>query len=124
MTDIFHNYGDDLVIAAPGDYLTTDDPIVQANQTITRFILTNPGDDPFNTAFGLGAASIIGEVDAVDQIKTLVQQGMATLDVVDQTQPVTVGAFYNTQNYSLNVSVNYTVAGTSNTVTVVVAVES
>lgn len=121
--DIAHTYGTDLQIAPPGDYSTVSDPTTIANQVLARFILTNPGDDIFNPAFGLGAKKIIGKANAIELIKAVVKDGLSTLDIVDHSQTVQVGAFYDPTNYSLNVSVQYVVAGTQNYTTAVVTVE-
>ena len=121
--DLSHNYGSDLQLAPPGNYATVNDAVIIANQTITRFLLTNPGDDVFNPAFGLGAKKIIGTTDPINKIKALINRGLATLDVVDSSQPFTVGAYYDPSTTALNVSIQYYVAGLNTQAKVQVTVE-
>jgi hypothetical protein len=111
MLDLYHEYGSDLSLSATGNFETATDAVL-TSQTVERFLLTNPGDDPFDLTFGLGIGQMIGEPAAVQKTQALILQGLKTLDVVDQTQPITANVYFDSEG-DLNASITYTDAVTS-----------
>ena len=103
-SDLSHTWGQDLVLSPAGNYEVSSG-LSLTNQTIARFILTNPGDDPFNPTWGLGARKLIGQREAAAKLKTLILQGLATLDVVDQSVRPQVEV--TASGYSLSASIAY-----------------
>lgn len=86
--DLFHNYGEDVQASPTGDLARATGSAL-TEQYVGRFLLTNPGDDPFNPTWGLGIAKYIGSPQAAAQIQALILKGMRTINVVDQTQSIT-----------------------------------
>jgi len=114
IVDLFHYYGGDLQLSPTGGLALASGASL-TDQTVVRFVLTNPGDDPFNPTWGLGAAKMVGQVEAVVQVQALVLAGLKTLSIIDQTQPITVSASLDDVG-DLNVSMQYIDAGTGLTI--------
>lgn len=87
--DLSHTWGRDLATSPYGD-LATSTGTQEAIETVTRYLMTSPGDDPFNAEFGFGAGAQIGEVLSATKIKALILAGLRGLDVVAATPSPTV----------------------------------
>jgi hypothetical protein len=116
--DLYHYFGSDLEVSPTGGLATATGSTL-TDQTVIRYLLTNPGDDPFNPTFGLGASQMIGEPEAAAKVKALIIGGMKTLSVVDQTQPIIVNVYAEDTN-TLTAVITYTdsVSGSALTQTV------
>lgn len=93
--DIYHDYGNDLVVTPTGD-LQPVDGITLSNQAITRRLLTipisvaNPPDYLQEPTFGAGTPVFIGELDSeqnYNKIKGLITAQILLEPTVAQTPP-------------------------------------
>jgi hypothetical protein len=108
--DLQHIYGGDLALSATGN-LATATGLAQTNQTVARFIMTNPGDDSFNPDFGLGAGALVGETNAASKIEALILKGLKTLNIIDQTRPMSASVTF-TEDGTTTARVAYFAAAT------------
>lgn len=95
MKEIYHEYGNDLVITLNGD-LQTVDGVELSNQNIIRRLLTtpitvaNPPDYLQNPTYGAGLPQFIGRLDTTqtyNEIKALITAQIYLEPTVAQTPP-------------------------------------
>ena len=72
MSDLFHQWGGDLVLGSTGDVALADTPTL-CRQRILRRLLTNPGDYIWQLDYGAGLARFIGQTVNTAQIGALVR---------------------------------------------------
>lgn len=72
MSDLFHQFGSDLVIAPTGDLATVSADAL-GQQRVLRRLLTNPGDYIWNLDYGAGLAGFIGEPGNVLRIRAVIR---------------------------------------------------
>lgn len=107
MPDVFHQFGDDLVISANGDLLLADS-VILSQQSVLRRLLTNPGDYLWQPDYGAGLPQKVGDPFNVGTIESLIigQMYLEASVVQDPPPEVTVSAIPN----GMFVEINYTEA--------------
>lgn len=89
MPDIYHSFGEDLVVSASGDLLTADS-INLSNQRILRRLLTNPTDYIWQPKYGAGLPQKIGDPFDVSTINAIVTGQMYLEKTVLRDPPPTI----------------------------------
>src|ERR1700733_13276734 len=107
MPDVWHEFGNDLVVSANGDLLTASS-VTLSEQMVLRRLLTNPGDYIWQPTYGAGLPAKIGDPFSVETIESIVQSQMYLEDSVVRTPPpdVEVSSFPN----GMYVDISYTEA--------------
>lgn len=107
MPDVFHQYGNDLVVSANGDLLTASS-VTLSQQTVLRRLMTNPGDYIWEPTYGAGLPAKIGDPFDVATIESIVRSQMYLEDSVVRVPPpdVEVSSFPN----GMYVDIDYTEA--------------
>lgn len=122
--EIYHDFGNDLVITANGD-LQTADGIELSNQRIIRRLLTtpitvsNPPDYLQRPTYGAGLPQFIGQLNTpqiYNQIKSLIISQMYEEKTVSQTPPPDV-QISGLPNY-LSATITYNYAATNQQVVI------
>lgn len=72
MTDIFHQWGSDLLVGVTGDIATAAGTTL-GQQRVLRRLLTNPGDYIWQPDYGAGLARFIGQPGNVAQIRAVIR---------------------------------------------------
>lgn len=86
MSDVSHNFGNDLDLGANGD-LQDVSGVTQSSQRILRRLLTNPGDYIWEPTYGAGLPKRVGSTYTVPEITGLIQGQMFLEPSVVQTPP-------------------------------------
>jgi hypothetical protein len=122
--EIYHEFGNDLVITPNGD-LQTVDGIELSNQRIIRRLLTtpiavaNPPDYLQQPTYGAGLPQFIGQLDTpqiYNEIRALIISQMYLEETVSQTPPPDV-QLTGLPNY-LSGTITYTYAATNQQVVI------
>jgi hypothetical protein len=91
MYDIFHEWGNDLVVSSGGDLaLSTGSDAV--NQRVCRRLLTNAGDYLWNLDYGGGLGQFVGRPANPADIEAIVRTQLAMETVVPTTPPPQISA--------------------------------
>lgn len=105
MSDVFHQYGGDLAVAAGGDLAAVSGTLL-GQQRVLRRLLTNPGDYLWNPGYGAGLAQFVGQPANAARIRSVIRsqifqeaavarQPEPTIEVqVDPAGSVTVQVLY------------------------------
>lgn len=93
MQDLYHVFGQDLVVSAAGDLLSVDDSIKDyTQQNILRNLLTSVGQYLWNLGYGVGIGKYVGmniTGDIANEISALIEgQMIANGDVATTPPPV------------------------------------
>lgn len=72
MSDLTHEFGGDLCLAAHGDLALASESVLGQNRVLRR-LLTNPGDYIWQLNYGAGLPSMIGLPVQVDRISGIVR---------------------------------------------------
>jgi hypothetical protein len=72
VTDIFHQWGSDLLVGVTGDIATATGTTL-GQQRVLRRLLTNPGDYIWQPDYGAGLARFIGQPANVGQIRAVIR---------------------------------------------------
>lgn len=75
MKDIYHYFGNDLLVSATGD-LQTVDGAVMGQQRILRRLLTNPGAYIWHPEYGAGLPAYVGALIDLPKIRALIRGQM------------------------------------------------
>jgi hypothetical protein len=107
MSELFHQFGSDLVASANGDLLTVDS-LLESEQRVLRRLMTNAGDYIWQPNYGASLPAKIGDPFDVATIESIVQSQMFLEDSVVRTPPpdVEVASFPN----GMYVDISYTEA--------------
>jgi hypothetical protein len=107
MSEIWHQFGSDLLPSANGDLLTVDS-VLESQQRVLRRLMTNPLDYLWHPSYGAGLPAKIGDPFDVVTIESIVQSQMYLEDsVVRNPEPdVEVASFPN----GMYVDISYTEA--------------
>jgi hypothetical protein len=107
MSDIWHQFGSDILPSANGDLLTVDS-LLESQQRVLRRLFTNAGDYIWRPTYGAGLPAKVGDPFDVATIESIVQSQMFLEDSVVRTPPpdVEVASFPN----GMYVNISYTEA--------------
>jgi hypothetical protein len=107
MSEIWHQFGSDLLPSANGDLLTVDS-VTESEQRVLRRLFTNAGDYIWQPDYGAGLPAKIGDPFDVATIESIVQSQMYLEDSVVRDPPpdVEVASFPN----GMYVDISYTEA--------------
>jgi hypothetical protein len=107
MSELFHQFGSDLVASANGDLLTVDS-LLESEQRVLRRLMTNAGDYIWQPTYGAGLPAKIGDPFDVETIESIVQSQMFLEDSVVRNPPpdVEIASFPN----GMYVDISYTEA--------------
>ena len=86
MTDASHFFGADLSVSASGD-LALSGGDLEAEQAVTRRLLTNPDDYIQHPTYGAGLGQFVGQPNATSQIAATARQQMKLERDVLQNPP-------------------------------------
>jgi hypothetical protein len=88
VTDIFHQWGSDLVVGSTGD-ISTIGGSSWGQQRVLRRLLTNPGDYIWQLGYGAGLARFIGQPASPLQIRAVIRsQIFKEASVARQPEPL------------------------------------
>ena len=94
LTELAHWYGSDLQLSATGDLALVGvgsvGRVTKSNQRVLRRLCTNAGDYLFETAYGAGLPSRIGDNLEVAKVRALVSGQMQLEASVQQSPPPSV----------------------------------
>lgn len=72
MSDIYHQFGSDLLLGPTGDLApVSDSPLGQ--QRVLRRLLTNPGDYIWQLTYGAGLAQFVGQPASAQRITAVIR---------------------------------------------------
>ena len=72
MSDIFHQFGSDLLLGPTGDLAPVTDWLL-GQQRVLRRLLTNPGDYIWQLTYGAGLAQFVGQPASAQQITAVIR---------------------------------------------------
>jgi phage baseplate assembly protein W len=72
MTDVWHQFGSDLLLGPTGDLAPVSGAAL-GQQRVLRRLLTNPGDYIWQPGYGAGLARFIGQPARVAQIRAVIR---------------------------------------------------
>lgn len=132
ITEIYQDYGNDLVLTSAGDLMFADGPTL-SNQRIVRRLLTtpitvaNPPDYLANPTYGAGLPQFIGKNNSpaiFDEIKRLIVSQMLLEQTVAQTpKPIVVlNSSGNNTIQQLTAQITYTYIVTNQQLVVTVSI--
>ena len=110
MTDVFHQWGSDLVMGPTGDLATAVPPVV-GQQRVLRRLLSNPGDYIWQLAYGAGLARFVGRPTSALQIRACVRSQISkeavvalspepVIDVIDPSGAAPTSGIYLNVRYA------------------------
>ena len=117
MSDLYHQFGSDLVQSSTGDLLKIDGS-TQGTQRLLRRLLTNPalrdangnvtvaGDYIFHPDYGAGLPRMVGDTVNIPKIKGLIRGQVLLEDAVARIPEPVIGVTAITNGVS--VSIRYT----------------
>ena len=115
MTDIAHNFGNDLAIGPTGD-LAVATGNFEVQQRILRALMTNPGDYIWQLGFGAGLPAMVGQVTKPLRIAAIIKAQLLLDPGVAHTPPPQVTVQANTDGTTL-ARITYSDAATGATQT-------
>ena len=72
MSDIYHQFGSDLLLGPTGDLAPVSDSLL-GQQRVLRRLLTNPGDYIWQLTYGAGLAQFVGQPASAQQITAVIR---------------------------------------------------
>lgn len=75
MTEIWHQFGNDLAVGPTGDLLPVDGALL-GQQRVLRRLLTNPGDYIWAPGYGAGLGQFVGQPASGPRIAAVVRSQM------------------------------------------------
>ncbi len=114
MAELYHYFGQDLVLAANGDLLTASDPL-ETNQRILRRLMTNAGAYIWDLTYGAGLPAQVGKKIVAQSITALVRNQIFKEPTVAASPPPTV-SLAPQANGTVVCDITYTFAPTNQSV--------
>lgn len=103
MSEVFQEWGEDLVFDSTGDLLVGDDHTTGL-QRVLRRLLTSPGSYMFHLDYGAGLPRFIGSVSLPSTIESAVRSQLTRELAVSKTPPPTVKVTPIPNGASVNVT--------------------
>ena len=72
MSDIYHQFGSDLLLGPTGDLAPVSDSLL-GQQRVLRRLLTNPGDYIWQLTYGAGLAQFVGQPASAQRITAVIR---------------------------------------------------
>lgn len=119
MSDLWHEWGNDLIVGATGDLLLSSEADLD-NQRILRRLLTNLGDYIWELRYGAGLGGLVGQPVAEMQLRALIRsQIFKETSVARSPEPIiALQAEAGAPGGSVFVTITYTQAADSGTQTI------
>lgn len=113
MSDVFHQYGADLLIGPSGD-LATVDTVQLGQQRVLRRLLTNPGDYLWNPGYGAGLAQFVGQPVNAARVRSVIRSQIFQESTVAQSPEPTIDVQAQ-PNGAVTVQISYADSTTGST---------
>ncbi len=114
--DIYHYWGNDLIVAASGDLLVADDSTA-GQQRVLRRLLTNPGDDDaaaeylWHPDYGAGIRKMVGSTKNPAAIRAAIRGQILLESAVAKTPEPEIGVDTFLGGVSVTIRYNDAVTG-------------
>jgi hypothetical protein len=120
MIDIYHQFGNDLIVDSTGGLALVQDTVT-TTQRIYRRLVTNPGDYLWNLSYGGGLRAMVGTQADNSAIESVVRNQLALESTVAPTPVPTISSqVTDAANGIVVTNITYTDAQTDTTSQVLV----